>query len=112
MLPIKQLLSTFAPVAFMQITLLAVLTELPAFAPKAVLPLPVLGKSAPVPTAVFELPVALALRALLPTAVLFAPGSVAKEGENAGGRVLYTLGVAKERVTAGGCVLVAGGVAN
>ena len=81
-------------------------TALPAFAPKAVLPLPVLGKSALVPMAVFELPVALALRALLPTAVLSPPVVLLKSGENADGGVLCTLGVAKERVSAGGGVAV------
>src|SRR5206468_3308780 len=59
MLPIKQLLFTFAPGVPIQITLLAVLTPVPAKTPKAVLPAPVLLKSASLPTAVLALPVLL-----------------------------------------------------
>ena len=45
----------------------------PASAPKAVLPLPVLFKSALIPMAVFVLPVSLAKSALKPTPVLKPP---------------------------------------
>ena len=72
----------------MQITLLAVVTILPAFAPKAVLPLPVLLMSALTPMAVFKLPVALVKRALIPTAVLLLPVVLLKQGDNASGRVV------------------------
>src|SRR6266542_6843091 len=60
MLPIKQLLLTFAPVAPMQITPFAVVTKPPAPLPKAMLLLPVaLLESASTPTAVLLLPVVL-----------------------------------------------------
>src|SRR6266436_3351982 len=72
--PIKQLLSTFAPGAPIQITLLAVVTRLPALLPKAVLKLPVvLVRSAPIPIAVLLLPVVLSVSALTPLAVLPLP---------------------------------------
>src|SRR6476660_8614539 len=60
MLPIKQVLLTFAPetLAPIQITLLAVVTLPPAPAPKAVLVPPVVSRSnACTPTAVLKLPV-------------------------------------------------------
>lgn len=81
MLPIKQLSLTSAPGEPMQITLLAVPTALPALAPKAVLPLPVLDKSAFSPMAVFELPVKLRVRALLPTAVFSLPVVLVKRAK-------------------------------
>jgi hypothetical protein len=64
--PIKQLLLTFAAGTLLpiQITLLAVVTLLPALAPKATLPLPVpLNASARLPTAVLS-PVVLFISAL------------------------------------------------
>ena len=53
MLPIQALLLTSAPGEPIAITLLAVATAPPALAPKAVLLLPVLFKSAWIPMAVF-----------------------------------------------------------
>jgi hypothetical protein len=67
MFPIKQVLLTFAAATLLpiQITLSAVVTLLPVFAPKAMLPLPVLlNASARLPTAVLLLPVVLFIRAL------------------------------------------------
>ncbi len=62
MLPIKQVLLTFAPLTFapIQMTLSAVVTPFPALRPKAVLALPVvLLESAAIPLAVLLLPVSL-----------------------------------------------------
>src|ERR1041384_1613917 len=90
MLPIKQVLSTFAPEVPIQITLLAVVTADPASTPKAifnwpgvlcwgalkalsVLQTPVLRRSADEPTAVLAAPVVLLLSALNPLAVLLMP---------------------------------------
>src|SRR6266550_4721527 len=74
MLPIKQLLVTFAPELPMETTLLAVVTLVPAPSPRAVLPWPeVLKPSAPEPMAVLPLPVMLATSALSPLAVLSTP---------------------------------------
>ncbi len=74
MLPIKQLLATSAPELPMEMTLLAVVTLLPAPSPRAVLPWPeVLKPSAPEPMAVLPLPVMLAMSALRPLAVLSTP---------------------------------------
>src|ERR1051326_717090 len=90
MLPIKQVLSTFAPEVPIQITLLAVVTADPASTPKAIFnwpvvlfwralkPLagfksPVLRRSADEPMAVLAAPVVLLLSALKPLAVLLMP---------------------------------------
>ena len=76
MLPIKQLLLTFAPETSspIQITLLAVVTLLQAKTPKAVLPLPVvLFSSAKAPLAMLSAPVVLLASALKPLAVLSLP---------------------------------------
>ena len=60
MRPIKQPLLTFAPAVPIAITLLAVVTPLPASNPKAVLSLPVvLEMSVPKPMAVLASPVVL-----------------------------------------------------
>ena len=73
MLPIKQLLLTFAPdLAPIQITLLAVVTPLPAPTPKAVLPLPVVLLERVAPMAVLSAPVVLFERTS-PVAVLLLP---------------------------------------
>ena len=53
----------------------------PASAPKAMLPLPVLFKSALVPIAVFVLPVSLAKSALKPTPVLKPPVVLVKTAQ-------------------------------
>ena len=74
MLPIKQLLSTFAPAMPMAITSLAFVTLLPAPEPNAILPRPKLLASALAPTAVLNAPVVLLESALTPTAVLAEPG--------------------------------------
>src|SRR6266508_2594854 len=76
MLPIKQVKSTFAPAtsAPIQITLVAVVTSLPARLPKAVLLAPLVSKaSASTPVAVLALPMVLATSALTPMAVLLLP---------------------------------------
>ena len=63
MLPTKQLLVTFAPGAAIQMTSLAVVTAMPAPAPKAVLAEPVLLGSALAPTAVLLPPSVLLMSA-------------------------------------------------
>ena len=79
---------------------------------EAVLVCPVvLCTSAPLPMAVFELPVVFPLMVTYHSCVVIACG-VVKERETAVGRVLYTLGVVKERVSAGGGVVYAGGIDN
>ena len=79
MLPMKQVLSRTAkgPAPGTPIAMLSLLTlapkPVPALRPIAMLELPVLLKSAFVPTAVLKLPVLLLKSALLPTAVLSVP---------------------------------------
>src|SRR5712664_323341 len=74
--PMKQLLFTLDParLAPIQITLLAVVTPVPAFVPKAILLAPVvLWLSALLPRAVLKLPVVFPESASRPTAVFALP---------------------------------------
>ena len=93
----------------MQITLLAVVTSVPAFFPKATLLEPmVLKYSAPSPMAVFWDPVVLVKSALTPMAVLETPVELVKR-VNAPSAVLFAPVVLLEkRPGTIGCILVSG----
>ena len=76
-----------------------------------VLPPAVLLKSTSTPTAVFSLPVLLAI-ANAPIAVLKLPSRIGIQGECAIGRVFSSCTVAKKRLRPGSCVEAASGVAK
>src|SRR5205823_8584784 len=106
MLPIKQLPPTFAPEEPIAITPRAVVTQLPASAPTAMLKPCIAFASAPEPTATFEMPVTSLPSALNPMAVLL-PTSLREMERTSAHRCVVAGGVARQRLKTNGCVVAA-----